>query len=115
MSRLLLVDLFAVRAASLRLARLALFSGLLLIGLSFGLARAQSVGSTPGTIAGRVYNAATKECVPNAEVRVEGTNFVTYSEGAGFYRLTGIPAGTVKIVGNYTGSESVTANLQIGP
>ena len=75
---------------------------------------AQSAGGASGTVAGRVYNAATKEFVRNAEVRIEGTNFVTYTEDAGFYRLTGIPAGPVNLVVTYTGSEPAAARLTLG-
>lgn len=113
MPRFPLVDLFAVRAAPLRLARLVLFSILSFIGLSFGLARAQSVGGATGTVAGRVYNAATKEYLRNAEVRVDGTNLVTYSEDGGYYRLNGVPAGEVAVTVTYTGSQTASTRLAV--
>ncbi len=94
----------------LALSRTLLGAGFALLLLSLPVL-AQS-GS--GVITGRIFNAVTKEYVRNAEVRVEGTNFVTYSEDAGFYRLTGVPAGTVNLVVTYTGSESATATLHVG-
>jgi hypothetical protein len=53
---------------------------------------AQAQGT--GTIQGRVYNPATKEYVNNAEVRLEGTGQITYSESDGSFRFANVPAGT---------------------
>src|SRR5262245_27152356 len=44
-----------------------------------------------GALSGRVFNSATKAYVRNAEVRVEGTNRVAYTEDGGHYRLVGVP------------------------
>src|SRR5512132_1988510 len=71
-------------------------------GLATAAALAQ--GAT-GTIAGRVSSAATKEFVRNAEVRVDGTNLVAYTEDGGFFRLSGVPAGPASVTVNYTGTE----------
>ena len=76
---------------------------------SLAPSRAQPVGT--GAIAGRVFNAATGAYVRNAEVRVEGTNLVAYTEDAGFYRLSGVPAGAVTLTVSYTGAPSATATL----
>src|SRR5688572_31859190 len=73
-------------------------------------ARAQSAG---GSITGRVFNTATKGYVRNAEVRVEGTSIVAYTEDAGFYRLTGVPAGEVTLAVTYTGSQSASSKLNV--
>jgi TonB-dependent receptor len=56
---------------------------------------AQAQGT--GTIQGRVYNPATKEYVNNAEVRLEGTGQITYSESDGSFRFANVPAGTANI------------------
>jgi TonB-dependent receptor len=75
-------------------------------------ARAQSsVGA--GSITGRVFNAATKGYVRNAEVRVEGTGIVAYTEDAGFYRLTGVPIGEVTLTVAYTGTQPASAKLNV--
>jgi iron complex outermembrane receptor protein len=58
---------------------------------------------TTGTIRGRVFNPATKEYVNNAEVRLEGTNQVTFSEQDGSFQFGGVPAGATTLVINYTG------------
>jgi iron complex outermembrane receptor protein len=98
------------RRACLDLARLLL---LLVSLVSLGaLARAQTAAGT-GTITGRVFNTATKEYVRNAEVRVQGTNLAAFSEDAGFYRLVGVPAGEATLTVSYTGTETVTAKLNV--
>ena len=66
-----------------------------------------------GTVIGRVFNAATREYVRNAEVRVEGTGQMAYTEEAGFYRLDGVPAGEVRLAVAYTGSLTATARVQL--
>ena len=75
-----------------------------------GAARTQSeqqIGS--GSVRGRILNTATGEYVRNAEIRVEGTTIVTYSEDGGNFRLTGVPAGDVTVVVKYTGLQESRA------
>ena len=71
---------------------------------------AQAQGT--GTIQGRVYKPATKEYVNNAEVRLEGTGQITYSESDGSFRFSNVPAGTANItvsfIGYNTAKESFT-------
>ena len=69
-----------------------------------------------GTVSGRVFNASTREYVRNAEIRVEGTNRVVYSEEAGLYRIVGLPAGRATLKVTYTGSlpASETVNVTAG-
>src|SRR5678816_1675790 len=81
-----------------------LWIGLMLSSLLALVASAQSAAT--GAIAGRVFNASTKEYVRNAEIRVEGTNLVAYTEEAGFYRLVGVPAGQATLAVSYTGSQA---------
>ena len=71
---------------------------------------------TTGAIAGRVFNAATKEYVRNAEVRVEGTNLVGYSEDGGHYRLTGVQAGQAQVtVTDAAGAKAALSPVKAGP
>ncbi len=58
---------------------------------------------TTGSVRGRVFNPATKEYVNNAEIRLEGSNQVTFSEQDGSFQFGGVPAGTATLVVNYTG------------
>lgn len=88
------------------------FPGWLLLVVAFaGAVRAQS--AAPGTITGRVFNSATKEYVRNAEVRIAGTNLVTYAEDGGFYRLVGVSAGEVTVAVSYTGCEPLSARVTV--
>ncbi|WP_343519997.1 TonB-dependent receptor [Sphingomonas sp.] len=69
-----------------------------------------------GTLAGRVLNTATGEYVRNAEIRVEGTTMVVYSDEGGNFRLAGLPAGQVTLVVRYAGLQEVrtTATVAAG-
>lgn len=72
----------------------------------------QQIGT--GGVRGRVLNTATGEYVRNAEIRVEGTPIVTYSEDGGNFRLNGVPAGDVTVVVKYTGlQESRSATIVV--
>lgn len=86
-----------------------------LVALAFcWLAAALTVqAQTTGTIQGRVYNPATKEYVNNAEVRLEGTNQVTYTEQDGSFQLIGVPAGAANVVVNYTGYSQAKDSLTV--
>jgi len=70
-------------------------------------APSQAVGV--GGVRGRILNTATGEYVRNAEIRVEGTNIVAYSEDGGDFRLANVPAGDVTVVVKYTGLEEARA------
>ena len=62
-------------------------------GLFFPPLHAQSPAT--GTVQGRVYNPVAQEYVRNAEVRLEGTNQITYTENDGSFQFTSVPAGTI--------------------
>jgi len=66
-----------------------------------------------GNIRGRVFNAASHEYVRNAEIRVLGTQIVAYSEDAGNFTLTGVPAGSATIVANYAGLPEAKAVVTV--
>ncbi len=87
---------------------------ILLAQASDAISRAQS-GQQIGTggVRGRVLNTATGEYVRNAEVRVEGTTIVTYSEDGGNFRLNGVPAGDATVVVRYTGLQESKAATTI--
>jgi TonB-dependent receptor len=74
---------------------------------------AQNADLGTGSIRGRVLNTATGEYVRNAQIRVEGTSIVVYSEDGGNFRLTGVPAGEVTIRVRYTGLQEATAVVQL--
>lgn len=64
-----------------------------------GAERAQQTGA----IRGRVFNTASGEFVRNAEIRVDDTQIVAYSEDGGTFRIGGVPAGDATLVVRYTG------------
>jgi iron complex outermembrane receptor protein len=66
-----------------------------------------------GVVSGRVYHAGTSGYVRNAEVRVEGTNLVAYTEDAGFYRIAGVPAGEATLTVTYTGAQPATVRVGV--
>ena len=72
---------------------------------------AQSIGL--GAITGRVLNPATGEYVANAEVRIAGSERSTVSDAGGFYRLEGVPAGTVTVSVSFTGYKTESAALTV--
>src|SRR5688500_15090655 len=84
---------------------------LLFVTLFASVLRAQSAGT--GTVRGRVFNPATQEYVRNAEISVEGSNLVTYSDADGSYVLTGVPAGEASVTVNYTGYERATTRVTV--
>jgi TonB-dependent receptor len=71
----------------------------------------QAVGA--GIVRGRVLNTATGEYVRNAEIRVEGTAIVAYSEDGGDFRLTGVPSGDATVVVKYTGLQESRAVVSV--
>jgi iron complex outermembrane recepter protein len=69
--------------------------------------------SAPGSIQGRVFNPVTQEYVRNAEVRLEGTNQVAFTENDGSFRFASVPAGQAAITVTYTGYQTVRESLSV--
>jgi iron complex outermembrane receptor protein len=74
-------------------------------------ASAQPIGT--GTVQGRVFNPATGEYVRNAEIRVAGTERVTYSEEGGSYVLNNVPAGTATVSVSFSGYQTASAPVVV--
>ncbi len=78
-----------------------------LLGATFaalaGFAAQPAVNATHGSIQGRVLNPTTREYVNNAEVRLEGTGRVTYTESDGTFDFDNVPAGNVTVTVAYSG------------
>jgi len=68
-----------------------------------------------GVVRGRVLNTATGEYVRNAEIRVQGTTIVAFSEAGGDFRLTNVPSGDVTVVVKYTGLQDARAVVTVEP
>jgi len=76
-------------------------------------ALAQTGGS--GSIQGRVYNPASKEYVRNAEVRIEGTNHVTYTENDGSFQFINVPAGEATVSVTFVGYNTAKETFRVAP
>ena len=66
-----------------------------------------------GSIQGRIFNPAKGEYVRDAEVRLDGTNQVTYSENDGAFSFAAVPAGPVSITVTYTGYNTVKETFAV--
>jgi len=60
-----------------------------------------------GIIQGRIFNPVSQEYVRDAQITLDGTNQVTYSEGDGSFQFAGVPAGSASITVTYTGYNTV--------
>jgi iron complex outermembrane recepter protein len=75
---------------------------------------ASGVAATGG-IVGRIYNPTTGEYVSRAEIRVVGTDLLAVSEPDGTFRLTGVPAGVVRLSVTYTGTRTPEVTVTVAP
>ncbi|HWA24397.1 MAG TPA: TonB-dependent receptor [Lacunisphaera sp.] len=66
-----------------------------------------------GTITGRVQNQVTGDSLNNARVSVKGTNIVTQTDEAGYYRLIGVPAGETTLRVFFTGLDEQEAKVTV--
>lgn len=65
-----------------------------------------------GTVVGDVVNAE-GQGLPGAEVRVEGTNFLTRTDVDGRFSLVGVPAGAQTLAVDFLGYEPVEATVDV--
>ena len=90
-----------------------------LLTLAFGWLCVASAGfaqtAATGTIQGRVYNPVSKEYVRNAEIRLEGTSQVAYSENDGSFQFQNVPAGPAVIAVSFAGYEPVKETFTVAP
>ena len=66
-----------------------------------------------GSLAGRVTNPATGGIVEHARITVEGTALETVSDGDGYFRLGGVPAGQASVRASFSGFPPATATVTI--
>ena len=66
-----------------------------------------------GVIEGRVANNATGSFLEGVRLSIEGTTLEAATDSDGNYRLTGVPAGTVRVRAFYTGMVVQTATVQV--
>src|SRR5262249_26488279 len=95
--------------------RIAVFSLYLAFAFALALpARGAVEASASGIIEGRVSNSANGDYLERARIVVEGTTIETFSDSAGFYRLTNVPAGTARVKAFYTGLNASAREVTVG-
>jgi iron complex outermembrane receptor protein len=77
------------------------------------LAAVSAYAQATGSIQGRVFNPVSKEYVRNAEVRLDGTNQLTYTENDGAFSFAQVPVGPASITITYTGYNTVKENFTV--
>jgi TonB-dependent receptor len=69
--------------------------------------------ASTGTVRGRVFNPVSKEYVRNAEVRLEGTQQVAFTEGDGSFQFLNVPAGEAKITVTFLGYNTLNETFTV--
>jgi len=72
-----------------------------------------AIAQTTGTIQGRVFNPASKEYVRNAEVRLDATQQVVFTEGDGSFQFLNVPAGNARITVTFLGYNTLDETLVV--
>ena len=67
-----------------------------------------------GTIEGRVLNGRSGEYVENARLTFEGTTLETFTDADGYFRLTQVPAGAVRVRVFFTGLPPLVSDVRVG-
>jgi iron complex outermembrane receptor protein len=68
-----------------------------------------------GSIEGRVLNATNRQFIKNAQIAIEGARTAVSSNEFGEYRLSDVPAGTVRLRITYGGLDEQTLVVEVGP
>ena len=85
-----------------------------LVGLAILLgAGAAAQAPATGLVVGRIFNPATGEYVRNAEIRIEGSERVAYSEEGGAYQLDNVPAGSAALQVLFSGYRTARATVNV--
>ena len=97
------------------LSRSLLFASLLPVALSVCVpaAFAAAAPASTGTVQGRVFNPATREYVGNAEVRLAGTDRVTFTENDGTFGFAGVGAGPASVTVTFSGYTPTTDSFTL--
>ncbi len=75
----------------------------------------RSFAADTGRITGTVNSKVTGNALQGAVVSVVGTNRSAQTDNSGYFVLTDVPAGTVKVVASYAGFEGQTQELALTP
>ncbi|MDF9834208.1 iron complex outermembrane receptor protein [Ereboglobus sp. PH5-5] len=85
----------------------------LFFGALLATAGPRAWGRNTGTIEGRVYNPASKEYVPNAEISLAGSAQRIYSDDNGGFRFFDVPAGRAELTVFYSGYNTARASVNV--
>lgn len=80
-----------------------------------GITPASAAEGDTGVIVGRVQSVLGGRNLENARITVQGTGREVFTNAAGEYRITGVPAGEVQIEAFFTGHDRETATVQVQP
>lgn len=92
--------------------RLIQLGGLILLLTSVS---AQPFDPPTGTVQGRVSNPTSGSYLENARITIEGSTREVFTDDTGFYRLSNLPSGTVKIRAFFTGMDVQDTEIAVGP
>jgi TonB-dependent receptor len=84
-----------------------------LVCASLGAGTLSAQPTATGSVQGRVYNPATKEYVANAEVRLEGSKQVAYTENDGTFQLNNVSVGPATIAIAFSGYNTVKESFSV--
>ncbi len=86
-----------------------------IVGVFLGLiSHASAQTPATGRVIGRIFNPSTGAYVRNAEIRLQGTERVAYSEEGGSYQLDNVPAGAATLQVSFSGYRTASATVNVG-
>ena len=102
-----------VFCASSRLWRLPTSLLVFLAALAVSAAQAQSAST--GSISGTVTSASTRNALQGATVSVPSLKLIEFTDSAGRFSITGVPAGVVDVVVSYSGFTEGRQKVTVSP
>ncbi len=93
--------------------RISNFFSIVLFLMSIMLITASLQAQTNGTVKGVIFDSATEEYLPGANVILDGTPYGTSSDRDGFFRILNLPAGKYTLKAFYMGYDDYSVNVEI--
>lgn len=88
-------------------------AGLLAALLAPGIPVLEAATPGPGTIEGRVFSTVTEAYLANVRITVEGQPQEALTDENGAYRVSGVPAGEVRVRASYVGLPARTERVRV--
>lgn len=92
-----------------RFAGFALVACIITVLAPIGFAQSRETG----TVAGRVYNEATKSYLPGAEIHIDGTAASAITDNTGSFEITGVPTGPAKVAITFAGLDPAVQDVVV--